>query len=105
MPPRKTKEAAGSPAKKTKAPKAKKDPNAPKKPSGAYIFFCNDKRGEVKKANPEYGVAQIGKELGAMWKDVTDKDKEVRSVLTDRTSCPNFSCLGSVCWVATLCLT
>lgn len=78
MPPRKAKEAAGSPAKKTKAPKAKKDPNAPKKPSGAYIFFCNDKRGEVKKANPEYGVAQTGKELGAMWKDVTDKDKEVR---------------------------
>lgn len=76
MPPRKTKEAAGSPAKKTKAPKAKKDPNAPKKPSGAYIFFCNDKRGEVKKANPEYGVAQIGKELGAMWKDVTEKDKQ-----------------------------
>ena len=78
MPPRKAKEAAGSPAKKTKAAKPKKDPMAPKKPSGAYIFFCNDKRGEVKKANPEYGVAQIGKELGAMWKDVTDKDKEVR---------------------------
>lgn len=78
MPPRKAKEAAGSPPKKTKAPKAKKDPNAPKKPSGAYIFFCNDKRGEVKQGNPEYGVAQIGKELGARWKEVTDKDKEVR---------------------------
>lgn len=78
MPPRKTKEAAGSPAKKTKAAKAKKDPDAPKKPSGAYIFFCGDKRAEVKKANPEFGVAQIGKELGAMWKEVTDEDKKVR---------------------------
>lgn len=81
MPPRKAKEAAGSP-KKAKATKAKKekDPNAPKKPSGAYIFFCGDKRAEVKKANPEYGVAQIGKELGAMWKDVTEADKQVRPV-------------------------
>ena len=79
MPPRKTKETAGSP-KKEKAAKAKKDPNAPKKPSGAYIFFCNDKRAEVKKANPEYGVAESGRELGSMWKAATDADKKVGAV-------------------------
>lgn len=28
--------------------KAKKDPNAPKKPCGAYMFFSKDKRGEIK---------------------------------------------------------
>lgn len=85
MPPRKTKDSAASP-KKERATRAKKDPNAPKKPSGAYIFFCNDKRAEVKKANPEYGVAESGRELGAMWKAATDEDKQVctipRSVLT-----------------------
>lgn len=81
MPPRKTKDSAASP-KKEKATKAKKekkekDPNAPKKPSGAYIFFCNDKRAEVKKANPEFGVAESGRELGSMWKSATDDDKKV----------------------------
>ena len=85
MPPRKTKDSAASP-KKERATRAKKDPNAPKKPSGAYIFFCNDKRAEVKKANPEYGVAESGRELGAMWKAATDEDKQVcvvpRVVLT-----------------------
>ncbi len=76
MPPRKTKDSAASP-KKERATRAKKDPNAPKKPSGAYIFFCNDKRAEVKKANPEYGVAESGRELGAMWKAASDEDKQV----------------------------
>lgn len=81
MPPRKTKDSAASP-KKEKATKAKKekkqkDPNAPKKPSGAYIFFCNDKRAEVKKANPEFGVAESGRELGSMWKSASDDDKKV----------------------------
>ncbi|KAL0030987.1 hypothetical protein WJX79_007046 [Trebouxia sp. C0005] len=75
MPPRKSKDSAASP-KKERATRAKKDPNAPKKPSGAYIFFCNDKRAEVKKANPEYGVAESGRELGAMWKAASDEDKQ-----------------------------
>ncbi len=79
MPPRKTKDSAASP-KKERATRAKKDPNAPKKPSGAYIFFCNDKRAEVKKANPEYGVAESGRELGAMWKAASDEDKQVCAV-------------------------
>ena len=87
MPPRKTKEAAASP-KKEKAAKAKKDPNAPKKPSGAYIFFCNDKRAEVKKANPEFGVAESGRELGSMWKAASEADKEVGpAALASNTGC------------------
>ncbi|KAK9803025.1 hypothetical protein WJX72_005311 [[Myrmecia] bisecta] len=65
-----------APAKKEKKEKKAKDPNAPKKPSGPYIFFCNAKRGEIKKDNPDFGVAQIGKELGVLWKAATDKDKE-----------------------------
>ena len=92
MPPRKTKDTAASP-KKEKAAKAKKDPNAPKKPSGAYIFFCNDKRAEVKKANPEFGVAESGRELGSMWKSASDGDKEVscRASLTHLFACARRS--------------
>ena len=79
MPPGKTKDSAASP-KKERATRAEKDPNAPKKPSGAYIFFCNDKRAEVKKANPEYGVAESGREIATMWKAASDADKQVHIV-------------------------
>ena len=34
----------------------------------------------MKKANPEYGVAESGRELGAMWKAATDEDKQVCAV-------------------------
>jgi hypothetical protein len=81
------KAAKEKPEKKEKAPKKEKatkekkekkakDPNAPKKPMGAYMWFCKDKREDVKKAHPEWGVADIGKELGALWKKVTDKEKK-----------------------------
>ena len=55
----------------------KKDPNAPKRPMSAYFFFLGmhnlvvlikvdacfpgDKRAEVKAANPEYKIGDIGK--------------------------------------------
>lgn len=63
--------------KKPREKKAKKDPNQPKKPCGAYIFFCNEKRPDVKKDHPDWGVAQIGKELGAQWKAATEESKKV----------------------------
>lgn len=40
------------------------------------MWFCQDKRKEVKEAHPEWKVGDIGKELGAMWKNVTDKEKK-----------------------------
>jgi hypothetical protein len=41
---------------KGKAVKAKKDKNAPKKGLGAYMFFSQEKRPEVKAANPDFKV-------------------------------------------------
>lgn len=64
--------------KKQKKAKAVKDPNAPKKPSGPYIFFCNESREAVKKAHPEYAASDIFKALGAMWKELSDDKKAVR---------------------------
>lgn len=52
------------------------DPNAPKKNMGAYMWFSKDKRGELKEAHPEWGVADIGRETGALWKKLSDKDKK-----------------------------
>lgn len=64
--------------KKVKEPKAKKvkDPNAPKKPSGAYMWFCKDRRDEIKQEHPGWGVTDIGKQLGKMWKETDDEDKK-----------------------------
>jgi hypothetical protein len=77
------KKAAGG-ADKAKKVKKPKDPNAPKKPSGAYIFFCNDKRASVKKLHPEDGVAQIGRQLGELWKTTSDEDKKKYYTLAEK---------------------
>ncbi|KAI9032465.1 high mobility group box domain-containing protein [Hyaloraphidium curvatum] len=56
--------------------KADKDPNAPKKPASAYMLFSSAKRAEVKAENPDAGFGEIGKLLGAAWKDVSDAEKK-----------------------------
>jgi hypothetical protein len=65
-------EDGGSPKKR-----AKKDPNAPKGATSAYIFFSNAKRQEVRNDHPEIAgeVTQIAKKLGEMWKSLSDEDK------------------------------
>lgn len=51
-----------------------KDPNAPKKPTSAYIYFCNDKRPVVKKQNPDMKVTEIVSKLGKEWKSISKKE-------------------------------
>jgi hypothetical protein len=63
-------------AKAGKKERPKRDPNAPKKPSGAYIFYCNAKREEVKRRHPDFSVAQVGKALGELWKQETEASKK-----------------------------
>lgn len=62
--------------KKTKSPKKAagvrktkkaKDPNAPKRALSAYMFFAKDTRKDILKQHPNWGVTDIGKELGARW--------------------------------------
>jgi len=40
------------------------------------VFFCNEKRSEVKATHPDASFGEIGKKLGALWKEVTDADKK-----------------------------
>ena len=55
----------------------KKDPAAPKRGCSSYIFFCKDKRTEVKEANPDMKGTDVTKELGRIWRDETsDKQKK-----------------------------
>jgi hypothetical protein len=53
-----------------------KDPNAPKKPLGAYMWFCKDMRESVKAEHPGMSVTDIGKRLGELWKEVNEQDKK-----------------------------
>jgi len=57
--------------KKTKKEKS----DAPKRARSAYIFFCTEKREEVKK-NPKISNSDILSELGKMWKASNDKKKK-----------------------------
>jgi len=65
------------PKKKKKKPKAKKDPNKPKRAMSSFMFFASDKRPEVKQLFPDLKVTQIGKKLSEMWKEIDAEKKKV----------------------------
>lgn len=50
-----------------KVPKKAKDPNAPKRPRNAFMFFSADKRPEIKAVEPDLAFGAIGKRLGELW--------------------------------------
>ncbi|ETS60872.1 hypothetical protein PaG_04789 [Moesziomyces aphidis] len=56
--------------------KSKKDPAAPKRPLSAYMFFSQDHRERVKQANPEAGFGDVGRLLGAKWKEMSEAEKK-----------------------------
>ncbi|GAA6014578.1 hypothetical protein JCM10207_001651 [Rhodosporidiobolus poonsookiae] len=56
--------------------KAKKDPNAPKRNLSAYMIFSQDARAQVKEENPDVGFGEIGKLLGAKWKELDEEDRK-----------------------------
>lgn len=53
--------------------KAKKDPNAPKKPLSAYMLWLQENRPLIKRENPGASLGEIGKRAGEMWKALDDK--------------------------------
>lgn len=73
--PRPGKKAKVSAKKPTTKKKRKKDPNAPKGKSSAYIIFSTAKRSELKLAHPDLSTTEISKELGKLWNSMSDDDK------------------------------
>ena len=65
----------------TKKKPAKKDSKGPKRPLSAYMFFSQDWRERVKAENPDASLGEIGKLLGARWKELDDEEKKVRRSL------------------------
>jgi len=40
------------------------------------MFFANEKRDELRKQYPDKKITEIGKELGKLWKELTDDEKK-----------------------------
>ena len=82
------------PAAKKSGQKAKKDPDAPKRPSSAYFIWMNEQRQSIKAANPEFSVTDISKKAGEMWSTLTDKSVRHRLL---PTPCHALNYTGKCC--------
>lgn len=57
--------------------KPEKDPNAPKKPMTSYFMYMNDKRPEVKAADPTLTFGTLTKKLTENWRALSDEDRKI----------------------------
>jgi hypothetical protein len=57
--------------------KKEKDPNAPKKGLSAFMIFSSENRSRIKEENPEATFGEMGKLLGAKWREMSEDDKAV----------------------------
>jgi len=56
--------------------RAKKDPNAPKRPKSAYFLYCDTRRAKLKEENPEMKVSEVAKATGAEWQSLSEHEKK-----------------------------
>ena len=54
----------------------KKQGKQKKKPVSHFFAFCQDKRAQVKAENPDAKVTEITSMLGAMWRNLSDEEKQ-----------------------------
>lgn len=57
--------------------RAKKHPDAPKRPMSAFLMFSKESRKEVKENNPHVSNTDVSRLLGEMWRNFP-KDKKAR---------------------------
>eukprot|EP00126_Sphaerothecum_destruens_P003977 Sdes_comp17824_c0_seq1m7089 len=55
--------------------RAKKDKNAPKRGTSAFIYFGNEIRPKIKKQNPESKITEIATIIGKLWGELSEKEK------------------------------
>lgn len=60
----------------SKQTKKRRDPNAPKAVSNAYMIFCKSQRAELKAQNPDLPFGKIGAKLGEIWRQMTPDEKK-----------------------------
>ena len=64
--------------------KPKKDDKAPKKPSSAYILFCNDERVSITKKHMGIKNTDVLKKLGEAWKSISPEIKTKYDALAQK---------------------
>lgn len=52
--------------------KKSKDPNSPKKPTTAWLLFCNETRPTLKEANPTLKMSEITSLMSPMWAELQE---------------------------------
>jgi len=62
--------------KKPKKKKRKKDPNAPKMPINAFLFWTKENRNKVKEQHPDVEGKDVTKLCGKLWKALSEEDKK-----------------------------
>jgi len=60
----------------SKKQRKKKDPNVPKNPRNAWIFFSVEKRKELKEKHSDWDHKMVNKKVSKMWKAMTPEEKE-----------------------------
>ena len=66
-------------------------PKGPKRAQSSYMFFCAEKREELKEEEPDLKGSEIMKRLGSMWRDLDEegKSKYETLALNDKTRYKN----------------
>lgn len=72
----KSRKAASKSEKTPRGGKKTKDPNAPKRAMSAYMFFSQDWRERIRTENPDASFGEVGKLLGAKWKELDESEKK-----------------------------
>ncbi|KAH9003703.1 high mobility group box domain-containing protein [Lactarius hatsudake] len=83
----KTRKAAEKSEKTPRGGARKKDPKAPKRALSAYMFFSQDWRERIKAENPDASFGEVGKLLGAKWKELDEEEKKpyIEQAARDKT--------------------
>jgi len=74
----------GDSEKNLKAKKKKKDPNAPKRATTAFMFFSTKMRPIIKKEKPDIKFTEMGKLIGQKWRELNSDDKKEFEVMADK---------------------
>ncbi len=60
---------------RSKSRKKRKDPNAPKRATNAYMVFCRERRASLKEERPDLQFGKLGAKLGEMWRTMSAEEK------------------------------
>lgn len=62
----------------------KKDKNAPKRAMTSFLCFSNEMRPKLKKEHPDMTFAELGRQLGALFRELTPEGKEKYEQMANR---------------------